>query len=173
MKGTIVKCLEELVISKYGKDKWVRSLEDAGMDPLAIIWPMGDIPDAQVIELVKAVCQNLGISLVQAADAFGDYWVNVYAQKMYQMYFARHSTAKGFLQAMNKVHQEMTRNIEKARPPRFEFEWKDERTLIMTYHSHRGLLDFVVGLAKGVGRFYKENLRVTKLEPNQVKIVFG
>ena len=31
MKGTIVKCLEELVFSQFGRNKWEKSLEDAGL----------------------------------------------------------------------------------------------------------------------------------------------
>ncbi len=42
----------------------------------------------------------------------------------------------------------------------------------MTYKSKRGLIDFLVGLIKGVGKYFKENLEVTKLGNNKVKIVF-
>ncbi|MBF0099535.1 MAG: heme NO-binding domain-containing protein [Desulfobacterales bacterium] len=31
MKGTIVKCLQDLVSSKFGKDKWEKSLESVGI----------------------------------------------------------------------------------------------------------------------------------------------
>ena len=172
MKGTIVKCLEELVLAKVGRETWEQCLQDAGMDPAAIIWPMADIPDAKVLEVVKAVCKHLRISLTDAADAFGDHWINVYAPRTYSVYFNRHTTAKGFLLSMNTVHQEMTRSLANARPPQFQFEWKNDRTLIMQYTSHRGLLDFVVGLARGVGRYYREKLVVTKLEPDRVQIVF-
>ena len=173
MKGTIVKCLEELVVTQFGKDKWEQSLKDIGLSTSTIIWPMSDITDAQVMGLVEAVCKNLDITLVQAADAFGDYWVNVYSQKMYPLYYKRNATARDFLLDMDNVHVEMTRSMEKARPPRFDYEWKDDRTLIMHYKSHRSLVDFVVGLARGVGRYYKEDIQVTKLGPDKVQIVFA
>jgi hypothetical protein len=50
MKGIIVLALKEMVIEKFGIDKWKNEL-------------------------------------VKAADAFGDYWVNVYSQKMYRVYY--------------------------------------------------------------------------------------
>jgi hypothetical protein len=124
------------------------------------------------LKIVEAVCKTLNISLAQAADAFGDYWVNVYSQKMYSSYYNKNKTAKGFLSNMDDIYVKMTQTIENARPPRFEYEWKDDKTLIMHYQSHRGLIDFVVGLVKGVGKFYKENLEVKKLGPSKIQVVF-
>jgi len=42
----------------------------------------------------------------------------------------------------------------------------------MKYISKRGLIDFMVGLIKGVGKYYREDLKVTKLGNDRVKIVF-
>lgn len=173
MKGTIVKCLEELVVTQFGKDKWGKSLEEAGIKNSKIFLPFEDVEDSVVMKLITAVCRHLNISLSQAADAFGDYWVNVYSQKLYPQYYQKHKTAKDFLLDMDAVHVAMTKTIKEARPPRFDYEWKDENTLIMNYKSHRGLIDFTVGLVKGVGKFYNENLRVTKLGTDKIEIVFS
>ena len=173
MKGTIVKCLEELVITQFGKDKWEKSLSDVGLNTSTVFWPRADIDDGQVLKLVGAVCSNLDISLSQAADAFGDYWVNVYSQRMYPLYYERNATARDLLLDMNAVHTEMTRSLQNARPPRFEYEWEDDKTLVMCYKSHRGLLDFVVGLVKGVGKRYEEPLQVTRIDPDKVQTVFA
>ena len=172
MKGTIVKCLEDLVIAKFGKDKWEKSLEEAGIDKATIFLPIVDVDDSQVLKVVSAVCKTLNISLAQAADAFGDYWVNHYAPKIYKAYYRRANSAREMLLNMNGVHMEVTSSIENAHPPRFGYEWKDDRTLIMTYHSKRGLIDVLVGLVKGVGKYYKENLKVRKLGNTSVEIVF-
>jgi hypothetical protein len=73
---------------------------------------------------------------------------------------------------MDKVHQMVTQNIANAHPPRFEYDWKDDQTLIMTYKSNRNLIDFLVGIIKGVGKYYKENLKVMKLGKDKVQIRF-
>jgi hypothetical protein len=173
MKGTIVKCLEELVVGQFGKDTWKKSLEDAGLHKLTIFLPMAQVDDSQVVKVVEALCKNLNISLAEAADAFGAYWVNVYAQKLYPQFYARNKTARDFLLDMDNVHLQMTRTMTDAKPPRFHYEWKDDKTLIMHYESHRGLVDFAVGLTKGVGKFYKENLQVAKLGTDRIQIVFA
>ena len=43
----------------------------------------------------------------------------------------------------------------------------------MKYESKRGLIDFLVGLVKGVGKHYKENLLVSKVGNDTVKVVFA
>ncbi len=39
--------------------------------------------------------------------------------------------------------------MDNARPPRFEYKWKDDNTLIMKYKSSRGLIDLFVRLTIG------------------------
>jgi hypothetical protein len=70
------------------------------------------------------------------------------------------------------MHKSVTKNIENANPPKFEFEWKNDKTLIITYISTRGLIDFVVGLAKGVGKYFNQNLLVRKISNTKVEVLF-
>ena len=119
MKGTIIVCLRDLVITQFGKDQWDKSMLDAGFSPDAMVLAIADIDDSQVVRLLEALCENLGITLAQAADAFGDYWVNVYSQKLYSHYYRKHPTARDFLLGMDRVHVELTARIPNAKPPRF------------------------------------------------------
>ena len=172
MKGVIVNCLAEMVKEKFGEDKWQDALEKAGLDRKSIFFTIQDVDDNAALKIVDSVCKVLSISLVQAADAFGDYWINVFAPKIYGAYFKGADSAKDFLLKMDRVHQTTTRSLPGARPPRFGYEWKDDNTLIMKYKSHRRLIDFMVGLIRGVGKYYKEDLKVTKLGHDKVEIVF-
>lgn len=173
MKGTIVKCLEELVVSQFGKDKWEKSLEDVGLKKNTMFFTVSDVEDAQVMKVVGAVCTNLGITLPQAADAFGDYWVNTYAQKLYGQFFQKHKSAKDFMLDMDNVHINMTKTMKDAKPPRFKYEWKNDKTLVISYNSNRGLIDFAMGLTRGVGKYYNEKLAVSKLSPEKFQVVFA
>jgi len=161
-----------MVIEKFGIDKWKNALLKAGIGKEPLIMPISNVDDQIFLRVVNSLCEVLNISFIQAADAFGDYWVNVYSQKMYGVYYEGIKTAKEFLLKMDSVHVATTRSMPNAHPPRFEYKWKNENTLIMTYKSQRGLIDFLVGLIKGVGKFYREDLRVTKLGNDTVEIVF-
>ena len=172
MKGVIVLALREMVIEKFGIDKWKNGLVKAGIGKEPLIMPISNVDDQIFLRVVNSLCEVLNISFIQAADAFGDYWVNVYSQKMYRVYYENVKTAKEFLLKMDSVHVASTKSIPGANPPRFDYEWKDEKILIMKYKSQRGLIDFMVGLIKGVGKFYKEDLKVTKLGSDKVEIVF-
>jgi hypothetical protein len=172
MKGVIVICLEELVKEKFGEDKWKDALGSSGLDRETTFLVTEDIDDIVVLKVIHSLCKILNISLIQAADAFGDYWINVFAPRIYQPYYDGVNSSKAFLSNMDRVHISTTKILPDAHPPRFEYDWKNDRTLVMTYKSKRGLIDFMIGLIKGVGKYFKEDLKVTKLGDDKVEIVF-
>lgn len=172
MKGVIVLCLENLVKENFGKDKWVEIANRTGFDPDTRFLASQDIDDKVILKAIESLCGVLNISAEQAADAFGDYWINKYALKMYSAYYARATNARDFLLKMDNVHETTTKNVANAKPPRFDYEWKDDKTLIMTYKSQRGLMAIFAGLVKGIGKYYKENLKVSQKGSNKLEIVF-
>ena len=173
MKGVIITCLESLVKEQFGQESWEDILEEAGLERHTLFNITSNVEDESVLEIVNATCKVLNLTLPQAADAFGDYWVNVYAPKVYSMYYRKAHSAKEMLLNMDKLHETVTASIPDAHPPRFDYEWQDESTLIMHYKSHRGLIDFFVGLIKGVGKYYNEELSVSKRGETAVEIVFS
>lgn len=173
MKGVIVNCLKELVTEKFGKDKWDAALGKAGVDKDSFFLATQDVDDGVVLKVVGSVCAVLNITLPQAADAFGEHWVCSFAPKIYKSYFNGVTSAKDFLLKMDDVHRITTDNIPNAKPPRFEYSWENGKTLIMKYKSQRGMVDFLVGLIKGVGKYFKESLNVSRVGEDKVKIVFS
>lgn len=108
----------------------------------------------------------------QAADAFGDYWVNDYAPNIYKSVYNKYKSAREFILGMDDVHMMITQTVTNATPPRFTYNFTDDKTLMVTYKSSRGLIDIYTGLAKGLGRYFNEKLTVTKIDNKTVKIVF-
>lgn len=172
MKGVIACCLKEMVVAKFGKDKWEAAAVKAGVNPSIPILATEDVKESVVMKLIESVCGVLKISVQQAADAFGEYWVCTYARDVYAPFYQNAKSAREFLLKMDDVHKRTTQTIPDARPPRFEYAWTDEKTLVLKYKSQRKLIDFLVGLVKGVGTYFKENLQVSKLNDEQVRIVF-
>ncbi len=173
MKGVIVKCLQDLVETKFGKEKWQEIRKEAGVPMGTLILVSSDMPDAQALEILAAAERVLGISSVEAADAFGEHWMMVYAPKIYGAVFRNTTGARDFLLKMNDLHKVVVERFENATPPRFDYAWEDDDTLVMTYHSKRGLMDIFAGLAKGVGLYFKEPLTVTRLGSDWLRIHFG
>ena len=173
MKGIIAVCLKEMVIERFGIEKWESVLINTGETQDISFLATGDIDDKFVMSLIKAVCRAVNLSKEEIADIFGEYWVSTFSQKVYGGLYRRHKTAEEFILAMDHLHLDITRNIINASPPGFDYDWKDRKTLIMTYKSKRNMIDFAAGLIRAVGKYYTEDLQVTKINDKQLKIVFG
>src|SRR3990172_8470663 len=113
MKGTILCCLRELAVEKFGRDVWENVLEKAGMDRESIMLMKADV-----------------------------------------------------------IHDVATKMMRNAAPPRFIYVEKDKKTLLMTYNSSRNMMPFFLGLIKGVGKYFNEDLTLNVISSNQVEITF-
>lgn len=173
MKGVIVNCLRDLVTNKFGKDKWEAVLEDAGFDKSASFLVTQNIRDEEVMKLIGSICKVQNITLLDAADAFGEHWSCTYAPNIYKPYYRGATSAREFLLKLDEIHRMTTESIPDAKPPRFEYSCPTPNTLLMKYKSHRSLIDFLVGLVKGVGKYFREDLQVTKQDNNTIKVVFS
>lgn len=173
MKGIIGICLKRLIKKEYGTDKWYDILERAGFDKYTLIKASDNLDDTRFMNIIKSTCEILDITLEQASDAFGEYWVNEYAPEVYGVYYRDVKTAKEFILKMNEVHKSVVSNLEDARPPSFEYEWKDDNTLHIGYKSHRNLVVIMIGLLKGVGKYFNEDLKIRMLTDNKAEVIFG
>lgn len=173
MKGTVITCLREVVIQAGGEATWQRCLAGAGFDPFTVFHLAEDLPDHKVAALIGAACSELGLSLEQAGNAFGEHWVNAYAPKLYKHLYGKHANVRDFFTHINEMHARVTKHIANAKPPRFRLEWQSENTLVMHYESHRGLIDVAAGMARAMGRSFGETLVVTKMSAKALRIMFA
>jgi len=60
------------------------------------------------------------------------------------------------IKGLDNIHEITTRTVPNAAPPRFEFQDVDANTLMVTYKSRRNMIDFYVGLVKGVGKLLQD-----------------
>jgi len=172
MKGVIINCLKELVVEKFGKEKWDSITLLANVPAGTAFLNSTDLADTTAMKIIESTCQVLNISRTQAADAFGDYWANTFAPKMYGIYYNNIKTAKEMIMKLNFIHDMVTKSIRNATPPQFEITEKNANTLVVKYISKRGMLDFYIGLVKGVGRYFKQKLVVKQISGDTVEIIF-
>ena len=172
MKGTIVKCMEELVIQKFGVQKWKESLHRAGLSENRNFTLLCDVEENDFKRILQGVVDATSFSMSQVMEAFGEHWSTVYAPSIYGAYFSSAKSARELLLNLDHIHEVMTKSKNLGRPPRFRYEWKGENHLIMHYESHRGLVALMPGLIRGVGKYYKEPLTV-ELIGNAVHVLFS
>ncbi|HXY77609.1 MAG TPA: heme NO-binding domain-containing protein [Candidatus Acidoferrales bacterium] len=171
MKGTIINGLEELVTQKFGTKQWEASLKIAGIPESRVYGTFEDVPDSEMLSLFNAVSEAVDLPLDEVIDAFGEYWSTVYAPRVYAAYYVGAKNARDLLLRMDDIHMAMTKTLKSARPPRFRYEWRGDKHLIMHYQSARGLVALMAGLVRGVGKYYKEQLGI-RIAGNAVHIRF-
>jgi hypothetical protein len=172
VKGTIIKCMEELIAEKFGARRWRECLERSGIpDSRTNFTILSDVPEDDFKLIVKGVVSATSMSTDQLMDEFGEHWALVYAPRVYAPYFAEAKNARDLLLNLDHVHEAMTKSIKFARPPRFRYEWKGDKLLIMHYESPRGLVAMMPGLIRGVGKYYKENISA-RIVGNAVYVEF-
>lgn len=175
MKGAISKCLLELIDEKFGEETSQKIIDasKAQSNSRKFRSTLSDVPDTDFFQLLETAIQVTGLSAEQAADAFGEYWCCTYIDKYYPFIAKKFENARDMLLGMDKVHQQVTATMENARPPRFDFHWRNETDLEVTYKSGRNMIDIYVGLARGVGKRFGETLEVSKENDTQVLIRFA
>jgi hypothetical protein len=175
MKGTITKCLGDWVTAKYGKERWrdILTQANAGEKSMSITMAVADVDDKLAVALFAATGKVLGLDENQVADGFGEYWCCSYAPALYGAIIKRFHSAREMILGMDHVHVQMTRTIEQARPPRFDYRWETEKILFVTYKSQRNLVHLYIGLARGVGKYFNEHLTVSRVGPQLVRIEFA
>jgi hypothetical protein len=162
------------VTAKFGVERWNEIVVDAkiGDQSLAVTMAVADIDDKVALDLFAAARRVLKMSDEAVADGFGEHWCCEYAPALYGSIMRRFKSARELLLGLDHVHVELTAMMTNARPPRFEYNWESDRVLIVTYKSHRNLLPLYMGLARGVGKRFKEQLEVRRVGNDLVRIAF-
>lgn len=171
MKGVIADCLREMIVKKFGQPEWDSIKEKAKIEANLTVY--STVEDKVILNLIKVACQHLHLTLAQATEAFGEYWSCHYAPKKYKHYYSKYKNAKDFITNLDKIHVTMTNTIKDAEPPRFDYQWKNEHSLLITYKSKRNMLDFAVSLLRGIGKYYNNNISVFKFGVNKIQVNFN
>jgi len=184
----VYQCIKEVVVNGYGEPAWNTILKKADIEENKKILMFDDVPKEQILSIISAIIDTTGLSIDDVAEQFGLHWVNVVSNRAYGRFYKNESSARDLILNLNAIHQQviekMTQSIEmvsfegvhelkKPQPPVFEFEWEDQNRLIVTYLSHRGLVDIFIGCVKGVGVYYNEDLKTYKISDSKVMIDFS
>lgn len=156
MYGLVNKAIQDLVVSRFGEEKWDAIRDKAGVDTEVFISNDG-YPDEITYQLVGAAVEVLGLPAEQILIAFGEHWVLETAAKSYgPMMKAGGSSLKEFLVNLPAFHTRVAMIYPHLEPPRFECSEVTDEGLTLHYFTHRpGLTAFVTGLLQGLGKYYE------------------
>jgi methyl-accepting chemotaxis protein len=174
IKGTVVLSWVEQIKVKYGEAKWKEILRLSGLPETQQFMHNSDIPDEQAAQILSNIGSVLKLDRQQTGDLVGEYWINVFAPKIYKAYYQQYKTAKDFILGLDAIHEQVMRNIPNAHPPRFDIETVNEHTLIVHYKSHRKKLfsPYFFGAIKGIGVYFHSPIEIRKISDDTVELHF-
>jgi predicted hydrocarbon binding protein len=163
MKGVINKGVQEMVETMYGEQAWERVKTLAGCDEPFYAVSL-DYPDDSTSALIKAACEVSGLSADALMVEYGKFVVLNTLRKYYPTYVSlAGASPRDFLLNMGRIHEQVTRGISNAMPPRFEYDELPDGRLLMHYDSKRGLCAVLRGLILGVGLLFDQSLGVQEI----------
>jgi len=166
MYGLVNQALEDYVRQGFGESTWTKVRDGAGID-LDMFVSMDSYPDDVTYRLVGSATAVLGMDASQVLEAFGEHWVLYTAQAGYgELLSMFGSDLRTFLQHLDNLHSHVGLTFPQLRPPSFSVQSVgDSDSLLLHYRSQRaGLAPMVIGLIKGLGKRFSQDLRVHHLE---------
>ncbi|TAF67960.1 MAG: hypothetical protein EAZ55_01060 [Cytophagales bacterium] len=173
MKGTIHRCLEEMIKHHFNDKVWEDTLVASNF-PISYNFTLSeDVDEEKSLNLVLNSAKVAQVSVEEIFDLFGEYWVCTYAPKVYSFWYIGIKNAKDFILKLDGIHGIVGKHFNQAAPPRFLYEEESPTTLLITYQSNRSLIDLFISLVKGVGIYFKETIQTEKLSDVQLRITFA
>ncbi|MDR2419514.1 MAG: heme NO-binding domain-containing protein [Treponema sp.] len=174
IKGTVVLSWVEQIKEKYGEQQWKEVLKLSGLPETLQFMHNSDIPDEQAIKILSSIGTVLKLGRQETADLIGEYWISIYAPKIYKAYYRQYKTAKDFVLGLDAIHEQVMRNIPNAHPPRFDIETVNDHTLIVHYKSHRKKMfsPYFFGAIKGISAYFHSPIGIRKISDDTVELQF-
>ncbi len=168
MYGIVNQAIEDLVRSRFGEEKWVKVKERSGVDEDFFI-SNEPYNDEITYKLAGAVSEEMGISIAEVLQAFGEWWVlKTGMQKYGGLMQGGGRTLREFLLNLSVFHNRIMLIYPKLTPPEFMTSNVEERSIHIHYFSKRkGLQEFVRGLLSGLGKMYETPVNIILLESRE------
>lgn len=162
MKGTVVTNWLKSMETLYGKEIVSEALKKNSWAEDRIINPKEDVEDASIMAVVSSAAKLVGKPVEQVWREIGRSNI-VSFSKWFPSFFER-ASLKGFLMMMDHVHQQLTKMIPGAKPPRMIAKEISPSEIEIRYSSRRGMFDYFLGLLEGSATFFNEKLTYGEIE---------
>ena len=167
MYGIVNRAIEELIVEKFGAEKWEEVKDKAGFKSEGFM-TLKPYDDALTFQLVAAASEILNIPADTLLEAFGEYWILYTAERGYgEMLNLAGDTLPSFLKNLNMLHGRVSNLMPELAPPQFECINEQENSIDLIYRSHRdGMVPMLLGLIKGLGKRFGKEVVIQQVENN-------
>lgn len=153
MYGLVNKAIKDLVVSRFGADKWQEICELTNFQDGEFV-SMHSYPDKLTYDLVKNASKVLQADAHVVLEAFGEYWILYTADEGYgDLMDLTGATFTEFLANLDMLHYRINNIMPQLQAPQFSIRNETENSVELEYRSHReGLVPMLFGLIKGLGK---------------------
>lgn len=165
MYGLVNKAIKDLVVTKFGEDKWDEICDLSDFVEADFI-SLQSYPDDLTYTLIKNASQVLKSDSSVVLEAFGEYWILYTADEGYNdlMDITGNSFVE-FLQNLDMLHYRMANIMPKLEPPKFTVRNLKDSSLELEYRSERqGFVPMLFGLIKGLGKRFSLEVKISVLQ---------
>lgn len=161
MYGLVNQAVRDLVVTKFGEEKW-NAICDEARSPVKEFVNMQYYPDALTYALVGAASSQLGLPANAILSEFGKYWILYTAKTGYGPIMDLFGKDyKSCLAGLNNLHARMGLSMPELTPPRFDFIEIAPNVYQIEYQSKRGGLEpFVQGLLEGLAQKFNTAVEI-------------
>lgn len=165
MYGIVNRAVEELIIERFGLDKWEEIKLKAGFNSEGFM-TLKPYPDELTFKLVGAASEILNVPTDKLLEAFGEYWILYTAEKGYgEMLNLAGDSFPAFLKNLNMLHGRVTNLMPELAPPQFECRNEKQNSIELLYRSHRnGMIPMLYGLIKGLAKRFDNEVVIEEIE---------
>jgi hypothetical protein len=165
MYGIVNRAVEELIIERFGIEKWEEIKHKAGFNSEGFM-TLKPYPDELTFKLVGAASEILNVPADTLLEAFGEYWILYTAEKGYgEMLNLAGDSFPAFLKNLNMLHGRVTNLMPELAPPQFECRNEKENSIELLYRSHRiGMIPMLYGLIKGLAKRFDKEVVIQEIE---------
>ena len=161
MHGIVNKAIQGLVTENYGLEAWNRIKTKSNVKADSFI-SSEPYPDGITFSLAQSASEELGITVDQVLQAFGEYWILKTGMEHYgPLMKSGGSNFQEFLVNLPNFHSRVMLIFPNVTPPEFQVTDVTDQSLVIHYFSTRnGLKHFVYGLLMGIAKMFDKSIEI-------------
>lgn len=161
MHGMVFAELQKYVTEKLGPEAWKKLIQEAKVGG-KIYLTVQAYDDGEMVSLVAAASKVTGQPASAILEDFGQ-WVVKDLVKIYKTLIKPEWKTLDLIENTEKaIHTVVRTRNPGAAPPELRCVRTGPKEVVITYESRRKLCAFAVGLVKGIGKLYNENMKIVQ-----------
>jgi hypothetical protein len=165
MYGMVNLAIQEFLCGHYGPDIWAATRSKSSME-FDNFLTMEQYPDQLSVDILAAASDLVAKPVSQLLEELGEYWIGFAERSGYgELMEVLGNDLFEALQNLDNLHTRVGFAFPDLLPPSFWVTDIQGDSLVLHYQSARmGLAPMVVGLVRGLGQRFNQNVRIEQID---------